>query len=73
VQASSALATAVSPTGMYPARHPAASPQYGPGPDVVMAPSLIGTAGGSQPHTNMQPGLGLQFCIALQGVFPSNQ
>ena len=27
--------------------------------------------GGSQPHTNMQPYLVLNFCIALQGIFPS--
>ena len=26
--------------------------------------------GGSQPHNNMQPYLTLNFCIALQGVFP---
>jgi microcystin-dependent protein len=27
--------------------------------------------GGSQAHTNMQPFLTLNFCIALQGIFPS--
>ena len=27
--------------------------------------------GGSQPHENMQPYLTLSFCIALQGIFPS--
>jgi microcystin-dependent protein len=26
--------------------------------------------GGDQPHNNMQPYLTLNFCIALQGVFP---
>ena len=31
----------------------------------------VDNAGGSQPHTNMQPYLALNFCIALQGVFPS--
>jgi microcystin-dependent protein len=30
-----------------------------------------GTVGGSQPHLNMQPFLVLNFCIALQGIFPS--
>jgi microcystin-dependent protein len=30
----------------------------------------IGPAGGSFPHNNMQPYLTLNFCIALQGVFP---
>ncbi len=31
----------------------------------------IGGFGGSQPHPNMQPFLVLNFCVALQGVFPS--
>ena len=30
----------------------------------------LALAGGSQPHNNMQPYLTLNFCIALQGVFP---
>ena len=30
-----------------------------------------GTAGGSQPHSNMQPYLTLNVIIALQGIFPS--
>lgn len=33
--------------------------------------STVGNAGGSQPHENMQPYLTLSFCIALQGIFPS--
>lgn len=31
----------------------------------------VTTAGGSQAHLNMQPFLTLSFCIALQGIFPS--
>lgn len=31
----------------------------------------LAPAGGSQPHTNMQPNLTVNFCIALTGVFPS--
>jgi microcystin-dependent protein len=34
-------------------------------------PGTIGNAGGSQAHDNMQPSLALNFCIALQGLFPS--
>jgi len=37
---------------------------------VSMAPQAISTAGGNQPHNNMQPYLTLYFCIALQGVYP---
>lgn len=38
---------------------------------VNMDPSTVAVAGGSQPHVNMQPYLTLEFCIALQGIFPS--
>lgn|SRR5262249_47135190 len=31
----------------------------------------IAVQGGSQPHDNMQPYLVLNFCIALEGIFPS--
>jgi microcystin-dependent protein len=37
-----------------------------------LAPAALGpAAGGSQPHTNRQPYLALNFCIALTGIFPS--
>lgn len=38
---------------------------------VPMAPNSIPNVGGSQAHLNMQPFLALNFCIALQGIFPS--
>ncbi|MBC8162711.1 MAG: phage tail protein [Roseiflexaceae bacterium] len=37
---------------------------------VSMSPQALAPAGGSLPHTNMQPYLTLSFCIALQGIFP---
>jgi microcystin-dependent protein len=37
---------------------------------VPMAPEALALAGGDQPHNNMQPYLTLNFCIALQGIFP---
>jgi microcystin-dependent protein len=37
---------------------------------VPMAVQALTPAGGSLPHNNMQPYLTLNFCIALQGVFP---
>ena len=33
--------------------------------------SVVTNVGGSQAHLNMQPFLTLSFCIALQGIFPS--
>lgn len=35
-----------------------------------MNPSMVGVTGSSQPHNNLMPYLMLNFCIALQGVFP---
>jgi microcystin-dependent protein len=37
----------------------------------AMDPSSISNRGGSQAHLNMQPFLTLNFSIALQGIFPS--
>jgi microcystin-dependent protein len=39
--------------------------------NVPMNPLATSPAGGSQPHNNMMPFLGLTFIIALQGVFPA--
>jgi microcystin-dependent protein len=36
-----------------------------------MNPASISAAGGNQAHLNMQPFLTISFCIALQGIFPS--
>jgi microcystin-dependent protein len=38
---------------------------------VQMDPRTLAIAGGGLPHNNMQPYLTLNFCIALQGIFPS--
>lgn len=35
-----------------------------------MSDQMIAPAGGDQPHNNMMPYLTLNFCIALQGVYP---
>jgi len=37
---------------------------------VQLAGQAIAPAGGDQPHNNLQPYLTLNFCIALQGVYP---
>jgi len=39
-------------------------------PLTSMAPEALSPAGGSQPHNNMQPCLTVNFCIALQGIYP---
>ena len=50
-----------------------ASPTYAPANTAngQMGGTAIGIAGGSQPHNIMQPYLGLNFIIAMEGVYPS--
>lgn len=38
---------------------------------VAIQATTVTNVGGSQAHLNTQPYLGLNFCIALQGIFPS--
>jgi microcystin-dependent protein len=46
--------------------------QYSDGnANTTMSPFMASIAGGSQPHNNMMPYLTLNYCIALQGVFPA--
>ena len=45
---------------------------YAPPADLTsLVPGTLANIGGSQAHLNMQPYLVLSFCIALQGIFPS--
>jgi len=39
--------------------------------DASMAPTAVGSVGGSQPHTTFQPYLCVNFIISLFGIFPS--
>lgn len=39
-------------------------------PNVTMSPQALSITGGSLPHNNVMPSLTLNFCIALQGIFP---
>jgi microcystin-dependent protein len=43
----------------------------GTNPNVLLNVQTASIAGGSQPHDNMQPYLGMNFIIALVGIFPS--
>jgi microcystin-dependent protein len=40
-------------------------------PNASMAPTTSSIAGGSQPHNNMQPYLGMNYIICLEGIYPS--
>ena len=48
------------------------SNMYSPAANLTaLNPATVANVGGSQAHLNMQPFLTLSFCIALQGIFPS--
>jgi len=65
---STTLASFGDPTGNLWATGNAA---YNPSSNTSMNPACIANAGSSQPHDNMSPYLVLTICIALQGIFPS--
>jgi microcystin-dependent protein len=63
-------AQAVSPTGAY---------QVNDAPELffstkpataTMNPAMVSVAGASAPHTNLMPYLTMNYCIAMQGIFP---
>lgn len=71
-------ATAQSATQGFPAGALLAVPSSALGPVYAQAPATtqlaagtLATQGGSQAHSNLQPFLVLNFCVALQGIFPS--
>jgi microcystin-dependent protein len=47
------------------------APLYTGGADTPMAAATVQAVGGGQPHENRQPHTVLNACIALQGIFPS--
>ena len=53
-----------------PGRTPANLYSTGPA-NTTMNPNAIGVVGGSLPHNNMSPFLVVNFCIAMQGIFPA--
>jgi microcystin-dependent protein len=63
-----------SPQGQLAAANTNAVPLYTntPQPSTAVNMNLAGVTplGGSQPHNNMMPYLTLNFCIALEGIFP---
>ena len=67
------LAGGTSPTGQLLALTQAATitPYNTDAPLVPLAPVSISSVGGSQPHTNFQPYLCVDFIISLFGIFPS--
>jgi len=76
--ATTVAATASAPANALPARPSSATTQFlylsgaaTPTTDTPPAASSVSSAGGNQPHNNIMPILALNYLIALEGVFPS--
>jgi microcystin-dependent protein len=59
------------PGGNVTAESAAVKIYFADDPTVDLSPSAIAAVGGSQPHTNFQPYLCVNFIISLFGIFPS--
>lgn len=68
--ASSASPNQPSPDGNLLAKN-AAAPPFINTSNAIMNSAALGSTGGSQPHENRMPYLALNYCIAIQGIFPS--
>ena len=58
------------PGGNVTAESAAVKIYFGDEPTANMSPSAVGPVGGSQPHTNFQPYLCVDFIISLFGIYP---
>lgn len=71
VNCNSGMGDQYGPPGNFWATDAGGNNEYGSTANGLMAPSAIATAGSSQPHSNLQPYLVLNFIIAMQGIFPA--
>jgi len=71
LMASSAAASTNDPANTVLATTDASNRSYGASADTILAVASVGYAGSNLAHSNLQPLTVLNFCIALQGIFPS--
>ena len=71
VLGSSSIANDANPQGKIVAEASTFFPYLNAAPIVSMATQAVSSVGGSQPHTNFQPYLCVDFIISLFGIFPS--
>ena len=71
LQATTAMGTTRIPKGNALASSASTALYATASPNVALAPQSISQAGNTLPHDNIQPYATLNFCIALQGIFPS--
>lgn len=69
--ATSSIANSASPSNSILASPSQVAMFFADPPNQPMKSSMISDVGGSQPHTNFQPYLCVDFIISLFGIFPS--
>lgn len=69
--ATTTIASTPNVQGAFPGTGAISELYWGDPPDSNGSPSAVGSTGGSQPHTNFQPYLCVNFIISLFGIFPS--
>lgn len=69
--ASADSASTLNPGGSVLGAPLTATPYIAIPPNISLSPNTITAVGGSQPHTNFQPYLCVDFIISLFGIFPS--
>ena len=70
LMATTAVGTQVNPGGNLLANSQGPQPYIQESPDAGLNPQALAPVGGSQPHENLQPFLGISFIISLYGLFP---
>lgn len=73
LQASTDVARTPNPATNVPATSTVIDGYINEAPSESMAPSAVGSVGGSRSHTNLMPFLCVHFIIALFGIYPSRQ
>lgn len=70
--ANAGVEKSASPAGKIVGTAPGSAPVFSSAaPSTNLSPSVVSTAGQSQPHNNLQPYLAVKCCISLFGVFPT--
>jgi len=70
-RASKAIGAKANPTGQVVAAGPSVKLFTQSPPNAYLASTALTSVGGGQPHSNVMPFLGINFIIALVGVYPS--
>lgn len=71
LMASTQIGTQANPGGNILANSQGAQPYIEESPDNTLNAQALASAGGNQPHDNLQPFVVINFIISLFGIFPS--